>query len=392
MSTRQRTRPALPQRPERSFLKVISGLYREWPLLMNMTTTALFLGFGPGWLADLSNSLWFAFILMWLFTVILLSAFAVVRHAENLADRLGEPLGTLILTLAVTGIEVMMIAAVMYAGHGNSALARDAMFAVVMIVLNGMVGLSLLLGGLRYHEQTYNLQGANAFLAVIVPLAALGLVLPNYTVSSPGPTFSTPQATFLIVMSLGLYGVFLAIQNLRHRDYFVAPRPVERVDDQRAEGHGDHRVRPVAYHLPLLLAYLLPLVILSKQLAVPINYGIRVLDAPPALGGFLVAVLILAPESLGAARAALANQLQRSVNILLGSVLATISLTIPAVLTIGFITGQTIILGLDAVDTILLLLTLGVSTLTFASARTNVLLGAVHLLLFLAYLMLIFEK
>ena len=392
MSTRQRTRPALPQRPERLFLKVISGLYREWPLLMNMTTTALFLGFGPGWLADLSNSLWFAFILMWLFTVILLSAFAVVRHAENLADRLGEPLGTLILTLAVTGIEVMMIAAVMYAGHGNSALARDAMFAVVMIVLNGMVGLSLLLGGLRYHEQTYNLQGANAFLAVIVPLAALGLVLPNYTVSSPGPTFSTPQATFLIVMSLGLYGVFLAIQNLRHRDYFVAPRPVESVDGQRAEGHGDHKVRPVAYHLPLLLAYLLPLVILSKQLAVPINYGIRVLDAPPALGGFLVAVLILAPESLGAARAALANQLQRSVNILLGSVLATISLTIPAVLTIGFITGQTIILGLDAVDTILLLLTLGVSTLTFASARTNVLLGAVHLLLFLAYLMLIFEK
>ena len=392
MSTRQRTRPALPQRPERFFLKVISGLHREWPLLMNMTTTALFLGFGSGWLADLSNSLWFAFILMWLFTVILLSAFAVVRHAENLADRLGEPLGTLILTLAVTGIEVMMIAAVMYAGHGNSALARDAMFAVVMIVLNGMVGLSLLLGGLRYHEQTYNLQGANAFLAVIVPLAALGLVLPNYTVSSPGPTFSTPQATFLIVMSLGLYGVFLAIQNLRHRDYFVAPRPVERVDDQRAEGHGDHKVRPVAYHLPLLLAYLLPLVILSKQLAVPINYGIRVLDAPPALGGFLVAVLILAPESLGAARAALANQLQRSVNILLGSVLATISLTIPAVLTIGFITGQTIILGLDAVDTILLLLTLGVSTLTFASARTNVLLGAVHLLLFLAYLMLIFEK
>ena len=356
---------------------------------MNMTTTALFLGFGSGWLADLSNSLWFAFILMWLFTVILFSAFAVVRHAENLADRLGEPLGTLILTLAVTGIEVMMIAAVMYAGHGNSALARDAMFAVVMIVLNGMVGLSLLLGGLRYHEQTYNLQGANAFLAVIVPLAALGLVLPNYTVSSPGPTFSTPQATFLIVMSLGLYGVFLAIQNLRHRDYFIAPRPAETMDGQRAEGRG---VRSVAYHLPLLLAYLLPLVILSKQLAVPINYGIRVLDAPPALGGFLVAVLILAPESLGAARAALANRLQRSVNILLGSVLATISLTIPAVLTIGFITGQTIILGLDAVDTILLLLTLGVSTLTFASARTNVLLGAVHLLLFLAYLMLIFEK
>jgi Ca2+/H+ antiporter len=141
-----------------------------------------------------------------------------------------------------------------------------------------------------------------------------------------------------------------------------------------------------------LLAYLLPLIILAKQLAVPINYGIGVLHAPSALGGFLVAVLILSPESLGAARAALANQLQRSVNILLGSVLATISLTIPAILTIGFITNQTIVLGLDAVDRTLLLLTLGLSTLTFASARTNVLLGAVHILLFLAYLILTFEK
>src|SRR5437773_6852728 len=302
MSTRQRTRPALPQRPERFFLKVISGLHREWPLLMNMTTTALFLGFGSGWLADLSNSLWFAFILIWLFTVILLSAFAVVRHAENLADRLGEPLGTLILTLAVTGIEVMMIAAVMYAGPGNAALARDAMFAVVMIVLNGMVGLSLLLGGLRYREQTYNLQGANAFLAVIVPLAVLGLVLPTYTTSSPGPTFSPLQATFLILMSVGLYGVFLAMQTWRHRDYFVAPSSAEPAERPGPEAHAGHEVRSVAYHTSLLLAYLLPLVILSKQIAVPINFGIHVLHAPPALGGFLVSALVLFPESVSAAR------------------------------------------------------------------------------------------
>src|SRR2546427_1649903 len=292
------------QRQDGPLLKALAVSRSEWPLLGTVATTTLFLLFGQRWLAGLSSTSWFAFVSGWLFTVMLMSAFAVVRHAESLALKLGEPFGTLILTLAVTGIEVMMIAAVMYSGHGNSALARDAMFAVVMIVLNGMIGLSLLLGGLRYHEQTYNLQGANAFLAVIVPLAVLGLVLPNFTVSSPGPTFSPLQSTFLIVMSLGLYGVFLAIQNLRHRDYFIAPRPAESVDGQRAEGHGDHKVRPVAYHLPLLLAYLLPLVILSKQLAVPINYGIRVLDAPPALGGFLVAVLILAPESLGAARAA----------------------------------------------------------------------------------------
>jgi Ca2+:H+ antiporter len=382
--------PPAPPRPRLRWLSHIARWLRhEWALLASVLTTALFLAFGSGWLADLSNPLWFAFLLGWLFAVILLSSFAVVRHAEALAVKLGEPLGTLVLTLSVTGIEVMMIAAVMYAGPGNAALARDAMFAVVMIVLNGMVGLSLLLGGLRYHEQTYNLQGANAFLAVIVPLAVLGLVLPTYTTSSPGPTLSPFQATFLIVMSVGLYGVFLAIQNVRHRDYFIAP-DAPATETTHHEAHGE--VRSVAYHAPLLLAYLLPLVILSKKLAVPLDYGIHVWHAPPALGGFLVAALILSPESLGATRAALANQLQRSVNILLGSVLATISLTIPAVLTIGFLTGQSIILGLDTVDTTLLLLTLGVSTLTFASARTNVLLGAVHLLLFLAYLMLIFEK
>jgi Ca2+:H+ antiporter len=372
--------------------KALAALRREWPLLANLTTTALFLVFGSGWLADLSNLFWFAFILAWLFAVILFSAFAVVRHAESVALKLGEPLGTLILTLAVTGIEVMMIAAFMYTSEANSSMARDAMFAVVMIVLNGMVGLSLLLGGLRYHEQTYNLQGANAFLAVIVPLAVLGLVLPTFTVASPGPTLSPLQATFLSIMSIGLYGVFLAIQNVRHRDYFIAPVPADAANGPDTPGHDHAEVRSAVYHGPLLLIYLLPMVVLAKQLAVPIDHGIRVLHAPPGLGGFLVAVLILSPESLSAARAALANQLQRSVNILLGSVLATIGLTIPAVLTIGFITGKTIILGLDAVDTILLVLTLAVSILTFGSARTNVLLGAVHMLLFLAYLMLVFEK
>jgi Ca2+:H+ antiporter len=273
-----------------------------------------------------------------------------------------------------------------------SPFARDAMFAVVMIVLNGLIGVSLLVGGLRYHEQTYNLQGANAFLAVIVPLSVLGMVLPNFTVSASGPTFSPLQATFLIVMSTGLYGVFLAVQTLSHRDYFMAPDDAGGAHGEGAVGHGNDDVGSVAYHAPLLLLYLLPMVVLSKQFAVPVDHAIGVSHAPPALGGLIVSAIVLFPESLGATRAALANHLQRSVNILMGLVLADISLTIPAVLIIGFITGQGVILGLDAVDTTLLLLTLGLSTLTFASARTNMLHGAVHLLLFLAYLMLIFEK
>jgi len=365
---------------------VIRFMKSEWALPIVLLTSALFLAFGRAWLADLSNPGWFAFVSLWLFGTILVASFAALRHAESIAAKLGEPLGTLVLTLAITGLEVMLIAAVMYGGKGNATLARDAMFAVVMIVMNGMVGLSLVLGGLRHREQTYNLQGANAFLAVIVPMAVLGLVLPSFTVTAPGPVFSPLQATFFIVMSVVLYGVFLAIQNLRHREYFIDQASDAAASAIHAQAHG------LPAHAALLLAYLVAVLLLAHQIAVPINHGIHVLHAPTALGGFLVSVLVMAPESLGAARAALANQLQRSVNLLLGSVLASISLTIPAVLAIGFITEQTIVLGLDAVDTTLLVLTLAVSTLTFASARTNVLLGAVHLALFLAYLMLIFEK
>ena len=354
-------------------------------MLLDFGTAVLFLAFGKAWLDDLSNPAWFTFLLTWLLSVILLSAFGVVRHAESIAVRLGEPLGTLVLTLSVTGIEAMLIASAMFTGGGSPALARDAMFAVVMIVLNGMVGLALLIGGLRYHEQEYNLQGANAFMAVIMPIAVLGLVLPNFTRSTEGPTLSPLQGGLLIVLSLGLYGVFLAIQNARHRDYFQEPGGA---DD---EGHHDDSDRSTRYHGLLLGAYLLPLVYLCKQLAYPLDYGIRVLGAPPALGGFLVAALVLSPESLSAVRAARKNHLQRSVNLLLGSVLATISLTVPAVLAIGLATGKPIILGLAPTGITLLALTLAVSMLTFASGRTNVLLGTVHLLLFATYLVLLFD-
>ncbi len=388
MNARQDQRPAIPP-PARPSWESLSGLRSEWPLVASFATAALFLVFGPHWLADLSNPFWLAFLVAWLFAVILLSAFALVRHGESLAIKLGEPRGTLIMTLAATGIEVIMISAFMFNRHEDtSPFARDAMFAVVMIVLNGLVGVSLLVGGLRYHEQTYNLQGANMFLAVIVPLSVIGMVLPNFTVSSSGPTFSTLHSTFLIVMSAGLYGVFLAVQTSSHRDHFVAPD----AKDESTVGHGKSDVGSVVYHAPLLLLYLLPVVVLAKQFAVPVDHAIGVSHAPPALGGLLVSVIVLIPESLGATRAALANHLQRSVNILLGLVLADVSMTIPAVLIIGFVTGQSVTLGLDAVDATLLLLTLGLSTLTFASAKTNVLHGAVHLMLFLAYLMLIFEK
>ena len=367
-------------------------LLEEWPLAMNLATTLAFLVYGRSLLADLSHPVWFTLILAWLLLIILLSIFAVVRHAECLAEKLGEPLGTLVLTLAVTGIEVMIIVAAMSTGEGSPTLARDAMFAVIMIVLNGMVGLTLLIGGLRYREQDYNLQGANAFLAVILPLAVLGLIIPNYTASSPDQTFSPIQAGFLTLVSVILYGIFLTIQNGRHRAYFRTSRPSAEAKDAKRKRLIVHEIHSIPYHVLLLLAYMGPLVILSQQLAVPIDFTIGVLGAPAALAGLLIAMLVLAPESFGAVRAALVNDLQRSVNILLGSVLATIGLTIPAVLTFGLLAGKPIILGLDSMDITLLAVTLVLSNITFSSSRTNVLLGAVHLLLFFAYLLLIFQR
>lgn len=366
---------------------VLALLREEWLLGVSVGTSLVFLAADERLFADLSNPWWTAALFLWLFAVVLWSALAVVRHADCLAARLGEPYGTLILTLSAISIEVMMIATMMRHGENNPTLARDTMFAVVMIVLNGMVGLSLLLGGLRHREQQYNLQGANAYLGVLIPLAVLGLIMPNFTVTTPGPTYSPLQEEFLILMSVGLYGAFLLIQTTRHRSYFVS----ERGGDE-GEHHLTARLRSLPFHTVLLVAYLLLVVFLAEKLALPMDYGIEMLGVPAALGGVAVAILVATPEAIGAVKAAMANRMQRSVNIFLGSVLSTIGLTIPAVLAITLFTGKSIVLGLQNSDFVMLLLTLTVSVVTFASGRTNMLQGAVHLLLFLAYLLLIFER
>lgn len=370
-------------------LSLTSLIRNEYSWLISALSMLLFIQFGKHWLADLSSPAWFALMLAWLLAVILLSAFAIVRHAESLAIILGEPLGTLVLTLSIIGVEVLMISAVMLSGDGNPTMARDTMAAVIMILLGGMAGLSLLLGGLKHHEQTYNLQGANAFLALIIPLTVLGLILPNFTTTTSAPTLSPFQSVFLSIMSIGIYGIFLAVQTNRHTAYFIAPSDGINASETV---HGDHHpVHSTVYHAILLLMYILPMVVLAKKLAKPLEYGTDVLGAPKVLSGFLVAVLILAPEAMSAVKAAKRNQLQRAINILLGSVLATIGLTIPAVLTIGLITDKTIVLGLSPVNSILLVLLLAVSSITFSNSRTNVLLGAVHLLIFFAYVMLLFQ-
>ena len=363
--------------------------WREWPLALAVVTLTLAL-LGKGWIAAaLDQPVTLIVLLAIICSVILAAAVAIVRHADVLAHRLGEPAGTLLLTLAITGLEVAMVAFVMSTGVAKPALARDTMFAVVMLVLNGFLGLALLLGGLRHHEQRYNLQSANAFLVMIVPLTVLGLILPNFTRATAGPTLSTFQMIFLSVMSIGIYGVFLFVQNRRHRGFFMAP---EEATEAATPELAHHSSRSTLYHAVMLGLYGLPLVLLAKQMAAPLDAMVIKLGAPSALGGFIMALLVLTPESIAAIRAALANRLQRSVNILLGSVLASIGLTIPLVIGVSLATGRALVLGVDAVDTVLLVLTLLTSMLTFSLPRTNLLLGCVHLLIFGAYLMLMFDR
>ncbi len=370
-------------------------LRAEFAVLAGGATLVMLAIFGDPSKGGLADPVEFTLHFAWVFGIILLCAFSVVRHADALAGMLGEPLGTLILTLAVISIEVALIATIMLTSDAEPALARDTMFAILMIVLNGMVGASLLVGGLRHREQAFNLQGAGAFLAVIMPLATVALILPAYTTSTAEPTLSPVQAVSFSIVTLLLYGVFLGIQTARHRSYFVQPGSGGEVEERAAAEapggvypHSDHSI---AYHIGMLVVTMLPIVLLAKSLAKLVDYGVEGLGAPPAIAGVLIAILVLAPEGVSAIKAAAADQLQRSVNICLGSALSTIGMTFPAALLIGLAIGQDIVLGLDAAGRILLVLTLAVSMLTFGGARTNVLQGAVHLVLFFVYLVLIFS-
>ena len=363
----------------------------EVALWVGALTTVVMMVFGDALFSDLSSPLMGSFLFLWLFLIMLWLAFAVVRHADGLAVLLGEPYGTLILTVSVISIEVIMISAIMITGENNPTLGRDTLFSVLMIVLNGMVGFTLIVGALRHGEQTYNLKGASAYLTVIIPLAGLGIILPRYTTSAPGGEPSTLMAVFLILMSIGLWGVFLVIQTMRHRSFFLQPNAPGKGDDEADHDHGDLVVRSLAFHALFLPLCMLPIVLLSKKMALLVDHGIATLGAPQALGGFLVAILVLSPEGLAAVNAALANKLQRTMNIALGSALATIGLTIPAVLVIGIVSGKTVELGLELPEVQLLLITLLVSVVNFSAERTNVLQGFVHLILFLTYIVLIFD-
>jgi Ca2+:H+ antiporter len=318
-----------------------------------------------------------------LLAVILWCAFGVIVAADHLAEMLGEPYGTLILTFSIVAIEVMLISTVMLGG-GAPTIGRDTMFAVMMIVLNGVIGLSLVIGGLKHHTQDYSLEGASAYLSVIIPLVTIALILPSVTTSTDDQTLSTTQAILFAGATIALYVIFILIQTGRHRDLFVHG-PIEEHDVPAATP------REIGKWVALLVAGALPIVLLSKSLDKVIDAEIKTIGAPGALTGVLIAMIVFTPEGISALKAASRNQLQRTVNLCLGACLSTLGLTLPAVLTIGLITGETVILGLDPTGMVLVLLTLLLSVVTFSGPRTTVLEGAVHLLVFFVYIVLVFS-
>lgn len=457
---------------------------------------------------DIGTGLFIVFF-CWAFLQAIWLAFGVVRHADCLAVQLGEPYGTLILTLSVISIEVIMMAALMITGD-EPTLARDTMFAVIMIVLNGMLGVTLVMGGRKHSQQSYNFNSSQSFLNVLLPLAILSMIVPRFTTSAPNGEVSDVHAGFLVFESLALYATFLIVQTMRHPDFFMAPEaeeesaprapvagvisPAELADitdleasasrfdtkqksdsgdypaverasgsdlsqynmeeqlkemhtqNQRltrhvtfltrefisfrehsrtgslmlpedasfppasspmhssprgedaplvethseADSHAGLVLRSIKFHVVFLLLSMIPISLLAENLSALIERVVTEASAPNALTGFFVAVIVLAPEGMGAARAAIHNKVQRTVNIALGSALSTIGLTIPAVMTIRLISGKTVELGLTLVGCVELLLSLMVTMVTFSNTSTNLLHGAVHACLFASYVMLMF--
>jgi Ca2+:H+ antiporter len=311
---------------------------------------------------------------------------AAVHHAEVIAHRVGEPFGTLVLALAVTAIEAGLIVMLMVSGGpGTAALMRDTVFAAVMIVCNGILGVCLLLGALRHREQTFHIQGASSLLAVLAALVTLTLVMPSFTTTTAGPTYSGFQLLFASIACLVLWGAFVFTQTIRHRDYFVP------VGDITA---GEHAFPPTNAQaltaLGLLFASLVGVVGLTKVLSPAIENAVNYAGAPKAVVGVVVALLVLLPETMAAARAARANQMQTSLNLALGSGIASIGLTVPVIAALASWLGLPLVLGLDPKSLVLLALTFVVAVLTLATGRTNSLQGVVHLTIFAAFIVLAF--
>jgi Ca2+:H+ antiporter len=335
---------------------------------------ATWVGFGDDFASD---PLGIAIAVL-LLPLLMAAVFAAVYHAEEVAHLTGEPLGTLVLTMAVTVIELALIVSLMLTGKAAPTLVRDTVFSVVMIITTGLVGACLLVGGIRYREQTFDVTSAKIYLAMLIVLTTLSIILPNYTSSAPGRLYSTSQLAFMSLAIIALYAVFVFTQTVRHRDYFSGDRDPPNSD----AASGGKLIGSTLF----LCVALTAVVLLAKLFAIEVNAGIAAVGAPAGLSGVIIALIVLLPESIAAIRAASRDDLQKSLNLALGSSLATIGLTIPAIAAANIILQKPLILGLDPRDMALVMMTLAASILTFGTGRTNVLFGFLHLVIFGTFL------
>lgn len=367
---------------------------REAALLLLAAVAAASLA-GLSSLFDKAGGFGLALQFALLLSAILWGAFRVVHHAEDIAHILGEPLGTLVLTLAVIGIEVALVVAMMLGGAAEPVAARDTMFSVLMLAMNLVLGLALLFGGARHGASRHNLQGSAAYVGTLIVLGGLSLVWPRIAESAPDGRVSKLQAPFLVGASLLCYGVFLAIQTGRARGWFqedAAGDSAGSPGDEDSSAARAATARGGAGRLvALLLAYLGLIILLAEQMAHALEGVVTSLGLPHAFSGLVVAAVILAPEALATVQAASARQMQRAVNLSLGAALSTIGLTVPAVLLVSMATGHEVVLGLEATEILLLSLSYLLAINTLSTGRTNQLHGVLHLAMFLAYVVLIFD-
>lgn len=340
---------------------------------------------GDAWIEAHIAASAFAFVLI--VGLILCCAMRVMHHGEVLAEMLGEPMGALTLTLSAALIEISLLAVVMLSGAANPTIVRDTVYAELMIILGGMIGLALLLGGIRHRQQVYNFEGARSFLAVLIPLPIVILVLPDFVQPEEGATTTGSKLLLIGTLSLAIYVTFLVMQTVRHKAQFADPD--EAASATLAEARRPWEGRAAATAAGLLLLVLLPIPLLADHLDAVLEVGIQDFGMPHAAAGVVIAALVLSPEGAAAIQAAHANRLQRSVNLMLGSALSSVALAVPIMILISAWTGMELILGLDQQDVVILATVLLLTTITFGGARTDMLKGAVHLAVFAVFLVLV---
>ena len=338
-----------------------------------------------------------AFII--LIATIIGAAFGVVKEADALAAKLGEPYGTLILTLSIVSIEVILISSVMLGPGEVSTIGKDSIFSVMMIIMNLVMGLCMLLGGLKYGEQEYNAQGTMSYLSMIIMLGGISFLLPNFIIGAGGGAFSFLQALVISILIIVLYGLFLTFQTKGYSHLYIQPNKGQmeilfndknQTKNTVATSNKTNDKKELVTRTIILILMILPIVLLSHFMATVVDYGITAASLPKQLGGLLIAIIVFTPESMTAIKAALNNEFQRAINLCHGAFVSTVGLSVPAVLIIGLISDKTVLFGLTPTETILFIITLLLSITSFLGKRTTPFTGFMHLILFVVFVLLIF--